>query len=89
VAEAIPLQERKAAANLSYRSGGGSASYAVGATASTTTTDDQGRQVEKRDDGSTVRRVASGNTYTADEKVGRNDPCPCGSGKKFKRCHGA
>jgi preprotein translocase subunit SecA len=22
------------------------------------------------------------------EKVGRNDPCPCGSGKKFKRCHG-
>lgn len=25
----------------------------------------------------------------AAEKVGRNDPCPCGSGKKFKRCHGA
>jgi preprotein translocase subunit SecA len=23
------------------------------------------------------------------EKVGRNDPCPCGSGKKYKRCHGA
>jgi uncharacterized protein len=22
-------------------------------------------------------------------KVGRNDPCPCGSGKKFKQCHGA
>jgi preprotein translocase subunit SecA len=21
--------------------------------------------------------------------VGRNDPCPCGSGKKFKKCHGA
>ena len=21
--------------------------------------------------------------------VGRNDPCPCGSGKKFKNCHGA
>jgi preprotein translocase subunit SecA len=20
-------------------------------------------------------------------RVGRNDPCPCGSGKKFKRCH--
>jgi preprotein translocase subunit SecA len=25
----------------------------------------------------------------AGEKVGRNDPCPCGSGKKFKKCHGA
>jgi len=23
------------------------------------------------------------------ESVGRNDPCPCGSGKKFKKCHGA
>ncbi|HEV8633347.1 MAG TPA: SEC-C metal-binding domain-containing protein, partial [Chloroflexota bacterium] len=21
--------------------------------------------------------------------VGRNDPCPCGSGKKYKKCHGA
>ena len=29
----------------------------------------------------TVRREAP--------KVGRNDPCPCGSGKKFKNCHGA
>ncbi len=24
----------------------------------------------------------------ADPKIGRNDPCPCGSGKKFKSCHG-
>ena len=29
----------------------------------------------------TVRRDAP--------KVGRNEPCPCGSGKKYKRCHGA
>ena len=26
---------------------------------------------------------------TADQKVGRNDPCPCGSGKKYKKCCGA
>jgi preprotein translocase subunit SecA len=26
---------------------------------------------------------------TAEEKVGRNDPCPCGSGKKYKQCCGA
>ncbi|EED33842.1 preprotein translocase, SecA subunit [gamma proteobacterium NOR5-3] len=25
----------------------------------------------------------------AEPKVGRNDPCPCGSGKKYKQCHGA
>jgi preprotein translocase subunit SecA len=23
------------------------------------------------------------------KKVGRNDPCPCGSGKKYKKCHGS
>jgi len=27
--------------------------------------------------------------YRAPDKVGRNDPCPCGSGKKYKRCCGA
>ena len=26
---------------------------------------------------------------TQDPKIGRNDPCPCGSGKKYKKCHGA
>ena len=26
--------------------------------------------------------------YIADKKIGRNDPCPCGSGKKYKNCHG-
>jgi preprotein translocase subunit SecA len=30
-----------------------------------------------------IESVSSGK-----EKVGRNDPCPCGSGKKFKHCHG-
>ena len=40
--------------------------------------------------------IALGGGGTADaqpfvrssQKVGRNDPCPCGSGKKFKQCHG-
>ena len=41
-------------------------------------------------------RMAGSNGSTAPQqvvrgaaKVGRNDPCPCGSGKKFKKCHGA
>ena len=25
---------------------------------------------------------------SAEEKIGRNDPCYCGSGKKYKLCHG-
>lgn len=31
----------------------------------------------------------SSKTVRKDPKVGRNDPCPCGSGKKFKKCCGA
>lgn len=27
--------------------------------------------------------------HSKSNKVGRNDPCPCGSGKKYKKCHGA
>jgi preprotein translocase subunit SecA len=34
------------------------------------------------------QKVATPATSNA-EKVGRNDPCPCGSGKKYKKCHGA
>jgi SEC-C motif-containing protein len=34
-------------------------------------------------------KYAGGQTYVRPEpKVGRNDPCPCGSGKKFKKCCG-
>lgn len=29
------------------------------------------------------------NTVVKDAKIGRNDPCPCGSGKKYKKCCGA
>jgi preprotein translocase subunit SecA len=32
--------------------------------------------------------VATAPFVRAGEKVGRNDPCPCGSGKKYKHCHG-
>jgi preprotein translocase subunit SecA len=35
-------------------------------------------------DGSTSAKTVNGG-----QKVGRNDPCPCGSGKKYKKCHGA
>jgi preprotein translocase subunit SecA len=28
-------------------------------------------------------------TVIRDDKTGRNDPCPCGSGQKYKKCHGA
>ncbi len=34
------------------------------------------------------RRMASSKQPIKNVKVGRNDPCPCGSGKKYKQCHG-
>ena len=37
-----------------------------------------------------VRDLTAGPVAPVDwTSVGRNDPCPCGSGKKFKKCHGA
>ncbi|MDA0238663.1 MAG: UPF0149 family protein [Proteobacteria bacterium] len=35
------------------------------------------------------RGIANDNSRAFGTKVGRNDPCPCGSGKKYKRCCGA
>jgi len=32
--------------------------------------------------------LSAANPNLPDRRVGRNDPCPCGSGKKFKECHG-
>ncbi len=36
----------------------------------------------------TVRGSPAGNARRSLPKVGRNEPCPCGSGKKYKHCHG-
>ncbi len=33
--------------------------------------------------------AAQAGTVRNSDKVGRNDPCPCGSGKKYKQCHGS
>lgn len=62
--------------------------------------DEQGREGSHHEHSVFVRR--KGRWYFQDGKVegpqpvtrtapkiGRNDPCPCGSGKKFKNCHGA
>jgi preprotein translocase subunit SecA len=43
---------------------------------------------EAEDDGPRVA-VVEQRTVSEEERIGRNDPCWCGSGKKFKKCHGA
>lgn len=41
------------------------------------------RKMDQRRD----RLIAQGYTFVRRVKIGRNEPCPCGSGLKFKRCH--
>ena len=51
-------------------------------------------QRRKRREQAEMQMVGGGTTEKPQqvirrEKIGRNDPCPCGSGKKYKKCHGA
>ena len=64
------------ASRVSYSSGASAGAGALAAAAGTVEEEEVPDHVEQR-------RVSS------DEQLGRNDPCWCGSGKKFKRCHGA
>ena len=41
---------------------------------------------EKREE--IQKELKNSKTVRNENKVGRNDPCPCGSGKKYKKCHG-
>ena len=54
---------------------------------------DRSRMQEQRTDllsqaHSNTQRQEVTQPIIAEKKVGRNDPCPCGSGKKYKNCHG-
>ena len=42
------------------------------------------KQITNESDGSTVKQPKR----NKEKKIGRNDPCPCGSGKKYKQCCG-
>lgn len=46
----------------------------------------QMQQLSYQDDDSAAAAALA--AQTGERKVGRNDPCPCGSGKKYKQCHG-
>ena len=51
----------------------------------TSSTGDPAQQAAVAQD---TREQQKASPYVAPKRVGRNDPCPCGSGKKFKNCHG-
>jgi len=48
-------------------------------------TDVRNLQTNRGDDGGSPTQQP----IRVEQKIGRNDPCPCGSGRKYKKCHGA
>ena len=48
-----------------------------------------GFEPDKREDISDLEKVLNPNLPARSNKVDRNGPCPCGSGKKYKKCCGA
>ena len=63
--------------------------------AAQTTLEDFTRNIQRKKDKEMAELQMVGGEATAgpqtvrSQKVGRNDPCPCGSGKKYKKCHGS
>jgi len=90
IEDAAGLQEAQVAqavnGNLSYQHDSIAGAQAIGAAAAAA-----GELLGDGDGagGPDVEPVAVQRTVSEHEKIGRNDPCWCGSGKKFKKCHGA
>jgi preprotein translocase subunit SecA len=73
--------------------GSPSAGYSVGAgatgTAPSPTPGAPAGGPSPRQQASAAAAAAQGSQPATSDKVGRNEPCPCGSGLKYKKCHGA
>jgi preprotein translocase subunit SecA len=78
------------AANVTYSAGAAVGARAIGAAAAGAAAENglaEGAFAEP-EEAPSMAAVAQRH-LSEDEQIGRNDPCWCGSGKKFKRCHGA
>jgi preprotein translocase subunit SecA len=60
----------------------------LSSTSSTTPPAFEGREGYEQAIANSMPQREKQQPVVADPKIGRNDPCPCGSGKKFKQCHG-
>jgi preprotein translocase subunit SecA len=83
-AEAIELEQAQQAqnGNLSYAHETAAGADAIAAAGATSTALASGG-------GATSTMTPRTVVAPEQEKLGRNDPCWCGSGKKYKKCHGA
>ena len=86
-AEAAELEQAQRAqnGNLSYAHETAAGADAIAAAGETATAGAAALGTGGSTSTATQRTVVA----SPQEKLGRNDPCWCGSGKKFKKCHGA
>jgi len=78
------------AANVTYSSGAAVGARAIGAAAAGAATELAEEPLGGGDVEEPAALAAVAQRHLSeDEQIGRNDPCWCGSGKKFKKCHGA
>jgi preprotein translocase subunit SecA len=77
------------AGNVTYSSGAALGAGAIGAAAASAATGNVAEAGLAEPDAELEPVGFSQRQLSEDQQVGRNDPCWCGSGKKFKRCHGA
>jgi preprotein translocase subunit SecA len=72
--------------NVTYSGGSGTPS---GAMAMAAAAGGAGETYAEEEDASMFPPPVEQRRVDESEQIGRNDPCPCGSGKKYKKCHGA
>jgi len=90
-----PAPQRKAPRKL--RTNADDLARAIGQAKSDTVEDSPAAKSSRRNGASSGQRGQNGRTSGGTQaarastpgRIGRNDPCPCGSGKKYKKCHGA
>jgi preprotein translocase subunit SecA len=83
----VPLAAGHQGEQLTYQSGGGSTAMEDAREYAAPTGSSSSTLTQARAGGSVSQTPIV--QHRATDEPGRNDPCPCGSGKKYKRCHGA
>jgi preprotein translocase subunit SecA len=78
-------------ANVTYSAGAAVGAGAIGAAAASAVADNGAFEgsVDAAEEPAPALAAVAQRHLSEDEQIGRNDPCWCGSGKKFKRCHGS
>ncbi len=84
----IPVEQELQSTNKEERQNNYAKASSNATTSSTTPPQFSGAEAYKKAIESSLPPIEKKEPIIAEPKAGRNDPCPCGSGKKYKQCHG-